>query len=150
MGRHPPIRETPVGKVIKMRKRFTARNERNVMLFVCGLYIMISIAIVVSVFLPDIIAVVMCLTGMITDAISTIVSLYYCRGEISRNKDIIPVWEKYTLTIREAAEYFHVGEKRLRYIVKENPNADFVFVNGKRILIKKKLFEEYIDSVNEI
>lgn len=24
----------------------------------------------------------------------------------------IPIWEKYTLTIREAAEYFHIGEKK--------------------------------------
>ena len=24
----------------------------------------------------------------------------------------IPYWEKYMLTLREAAEYFHIGEKR--------------------------------------
>ena len=26
------------------------------------------------------------------------------------NKNV-PIWEKYALTIREAAEYFHIGEK---------------------------------------
>ena len=29
----------------------------------------------------------------------------------------IPFWERYMLTIREAAEYFHIGEKKLRQIV---------------------------------
>ncbi len=66
------------------------------------------------------------------------------------NSDNIPFWEKYTLTIREAAEYFHIGENRLRLIVDENPHADFVLKNGNRIMIKKKLFEKFIDSVNEI
>lgn len=64
--------------------------------------------------------------------------------------DKIPFWEKYTLTIREAAEYFHIGENRLRLIVDENPHADFVLMNGNRVMIKKKLFEKYIDSVSEI
>ena len=62
----------------------------------------------------------------------------------------IPFWEKYTLTIREAAEYFHIGENRLRLIVDENPHADFVLMNGNRVMIKKKMFEKYIDSVSEI
>lgn len=29
----------------------------------------------------------------------------------------IPYWERYMLTIREAAEYFHIGEKKMRQIV---------------------------------
>ena len=29
----------------------------------------------------------------------------------------IPYWKKYMLTLREAAEYFHIGEKKLRQIV---------------------------------
>ena len=35
------------------------------------------------------------------------------RGQILQ----IPYWERYLLTIREAAEYFHIGEKKLRQIV---------------------------------
>ena len=31
----------------------------------------------------------------------------------------IPIWEKYTLTIDEAAAYFRVGEAKLRKIVSE-------------------------------
>ena len=68
----------------------------------------------------------------------------------NNNTNIVPLWEKYTLTIREAAEYFHIGENRLRLIVDENPKADFILTNGNRVMIKKKLFEKYIDSVSEI
>ena len=35
----------------------------------------------------------------------------------------IPYWEKYMLTLREAAEYFHIGEKKIRQVVEENQNA---------------------------
>ena len=62
----------------------------------------------------------------------------------------IPFWEKYTLTIREAAEYFHIGEKRMRQIVEENPSSDFVIMNGNRAMIKRKNFERYIDGASSI
>ena len=38
----------------------------------------------------------------------------------------IPIWEKYTLTIDEAAVYFRVGENKIRKIVSEKSDADFV------------------------
>lgn len=58
----------------------------------------------------------------------------------------IPLWEQYTLTIEEAAEYFRIGENKLRRIVSENRDADFIFQNGNRVQIKRKLFEKYIDK----
>lgn len=62
----------------------------------------------------------------------------------------IPFWKKYILTISEAAKYFHLGEKRLREIALENPNANFILHNGNRVLIKKKLFEEFLDEIDEV
>ena len=62
----------------------------------------------------------------------------------------IPYWEKYMLTLREAAEYFHIGEKKMRQIVEENMNAKFLLENGNRIMIKKKLFEEYLNNASVI
>ena len=62
----------------------------------------------------------------------------------------IPFWEKYTLTIREAAEYFHIGEKKMRRIVEENIDSDFVVMNGNRIMIKRKCFEQYIDQATAV
>lgn len=60
----------------------------------------------------------------------------------------VPVWEKYTLTIEEAASYFRIGETKLRRIVSENRNADFLLWNGNRPQIKRALFERYIDRCN--
>ena len=62
----------------------------------------------------------------------------------------IPYWEKYMLTLREAAEYFHIGEKKMRQIVDENMDAKFLQENGNRVMIKRKLFEEYLDKANVI
>jgi len=64
------------------------------------------------------------------------------------NKYEIPIWEKYTLTIEEAAAYFRIGEAKLRRIVSENRNADFLLWNGNRPQIKRCLFERYIDRCN--
>ena len=41
-------------------------------------------------------------------------------------REKMPFWYKYTLSIEEAAEYFRIGEAKIRKIVNENPHADFV------------------------
>lgn len=60
-------------------------------------------------------------------------------------ENTIPVWKRYALTITEAAEYYHIGENKLRMIADEHPEADFTIMNGNRILIKRQKFEEYLD-----
>lgn len=61
-------------------------------------------------------------------------------------KDIVvPVWEKYSLSIEEAAVYFRIGENNIRNIINQNPDANFWFWNGNRKQIKRKLFEQYMD-----
>lgn len=62
----------------------------------------------------------------------------------------IPVWEKYTLSIEEAAVYFRIGENKLRRLINENPNADYILWNGTRAQIKRKKFEEVIDELSAI
>lgn len=59
-------------------------------------------------------------------------------------------WEKYILSIDEAAQYFHMGANKLRQIVNKNKDADFVIWNGTRPQIKRVLFEKYIDRCNLI
>lgn len=66
------------------------------------------------------------------------------------NKITIPFWEKYTLTIEEAASYFRIGESKLRQICNENKSANFILWNGNRPQIKRKLFEKYINDTNSI
>lgn len=58
----------------------------------------------------------------------------------------IPVWRKYTLSIREASDYFRIGEKKLRKLIDENQDAEFILWNGTRPQIKRKLFEQYVDE----
>ena len=58
----------------------------------------------------------------------------------------VPLWEKYILTIQEAAEYFHIGEKKLRKLVEERTDADYLIMNGNLVMIKRKLFEKYLDE----
>lgn len=67
-------------------------------------------------------------------------------GKELDNKIDIPIWQKYTLTIQEAAKYFRIGDKKLKKIIDEHPEADFILWNGNRAQIKRKLFEEYVDK----
>lgn len=62
----------------------------------------------------------------------------------------VPLCEKYTLTIAEAAEYFRIGEHKLRRLAEENPFADWLLMNGNRVQIKRKMFEEHIDKLKSI
>lgn len=62
----------------------------------------------------------------------------------------IPIWEKYTLTIEEAAKYFRIGENKLRRLAEENLNAGWVLQNGNRLQIKRKKFEKLIDELDAI
>ena len=62
----------------------------------------------------------------------------------------IPYWERYMLTIREAAEYFHIGEKKMRQIVEDYEGANFIIMNGNRAMIKRKNFERFLDSATVV
>ena len=62
----------------------------------------------------------------------------------------IPVWEKYTLSIEEAAAYFRIGEHKLRNLINENNNADYLLWNGNSVQIKRVKFEKYVDTLEAI
>ena len=66
------------------------------------------------------------------------------------NYNDVPIWEKYTLTIEEAAKYFRIGEKKLRKLAEENQDANWLIMNGNRAQIKRKQFEKVIDSLEVI
>lgn len=65
-------------------------------------------------------------------------------------KQVIPIHEKYMLSIEEASQYFHIGENKLRKIADEHKDAKWLFYNGQRLLIKRKLFEKVIDELDTI
>lgn len=72
-------------------------------------------------------------------------SRFFLLGGVFIESTKIPFWERYTLTIHEASQYFRIGESKLRALVNENPDANYILWNGNRIQIKRKLFEAYID-----
>lgn len=59
--------------------------------------------------------------------------------------DKIPIWEKVTLSIEEAAEYSGIGQKKL-YEMTSNPLCTFVLWSGKKRLIKREPFKKYLLS----
>lgn len=62
----------------------------------------------------------------------------------------IPFWNRYTMSLEEAAKYFRIGENKLREIVAQNPTADFILMNGNRVQIKRRLFEQFIDETTTL
>ena len=63
-----------------------------------------------------------------------------------KDSGIIPIWERYLMTVIEASEYYHIRENKLRNIIETHPNADFLIMNGNRYLINKKLFEDFLSE----
>lgn len=68
---------------------------------------------------------------------------------MTNGKSYIPVWERYALTISEAAEYSNISEKTLRNRIAEN-GYDFILKVGTKTLIKRKKFEDFIDKVDAL
>ena len=62
----------------------------------------------------------------------------------------VPVWEKYTLTIAEASDYFNIGESKLRRFLSEHERESYILMNGTKVLIKRKQFETVIDGSGSI
>ena len=87
-----------------------------------------------------------------TGAVQKIVATH--DNGVVRNKKVddrsfkIPVWEKYALTIKEAAEYYNIAETRLRDFVMSNRTKQFVLKAGGRLLVKRKIFEAFLDQNN--
>lgn len=70
---------------------------------------------------------------------------------MKENTDMsITIADQYLLTIEEAAQYFRIGENKLRRMVEDNRDAPFVLWNGNRPLIKRLKFERFIDAINSI
>lgn len=55
----------------------------------------------------------------------------------------VPIYQKMTLTIKEAAEYSNIGINKIEYMLKQ-PNCPFVLFVGTRKLVKRREFEQYI------
>ncbi len=61
----------------------------------------------------------------------------------------VPISEKYTLTIKEAAAYFNIGEKQFRSL-SELYRESAVLLVGKKVLIKREKFERLLDGMDAV
>lgn len=61
----------------------------------------------------------------------------------------VPIWEKSNLTLEEAAAYFNIGINKLREMTSAK-NCVFVIFNGSKRLIKRRKFEEYLETLDVI
>lgn len=57
----------------------------------------------------------------------------------------VPIYHKLNLTLKEAAEYSNIGINRLTAMVSE-PNCPFALFVGTKKLIKRQVFDDYINS----
>ena len=76
---------------------------------------------------------------------------YYERGEYlpmtnqNQQDKFLPIDRKMLLSIREAAEYSNIGINKIDEMLKQ-PNCPFVLYVGTKKLVKRKAFEEFIES----
>ena len=57
----------------------------------------------------------------------------------------VPIWEKSNLSLEEAAAYSGIGVNKLRELTNEK-NCRFVLWVGNKRLIKRRLFDQYIEQ----
>ena len=63
--------------------------------------------------------------------------------------DKVPIKDKLNLTIEEAAEYGNIGICKIKELAKQ-PMCPFDLYVGRKMLIKRKEFENYISKKLEI
>lgn len=61
----------------------------------------------------------------------------------------IPIHCKQNLTLEEAVAYSHIGRERLTALVHQ-PGCNFVLRVGAKHLIKRALFDKYIESISDL
>ncbi len=73
-----------------------------------------------------------------------------CGSAVEETKEpVVSVGDKYMLTIKEASNYFSIGEKKLRRLA-EYHTGDFAVINGNRYLIIRTKFEQFLLETSTI
>ena len=67
----------------------------------------------------------------------------------SKKRIEVPIWLKSNLTLEEAAAYSGIGINKLREL-SNNEDCKFVLWIGSKRLIKRRLLDEFIDSMFSI
>ncbi len=57
----------------------------------------------------------------------------------------VPIWHKQNLSVNEAVTYSGIGENRLRELIAQHGDK-FALRAGKKILVKRKAFDAFIET----
>ena len=63
----------------------------------------------------------------------------------TEKENLVPVWERITISLEEAAAYSGIGVRKLRDMT-DKPECNYVIWVGNRRMIKRKKFDEYLES----
>lgn len=66
----------------------------------------------------------------------------------SRGSDV-PLWNRHNLSIEETAAYTGIGRDTIYKLIKQD-DCNFTLRVGKRTMIKRKRFEEYLEKLYSI
>lgn len=71
-------------------------------------------------------------------------------NDVEKKKRLdVPIYLKQNLTLEEAAAYSNIGVCALRNLTND-PRCEFVLFVGNKRLIKRKLFDKYIEECYSI
>lgn len=65
------------------------------------------------------------------------------------SKQSVPIWQKQNLTVEEAAAYSNIGVNRLNALLDET-NCSFRLMVGRKRLIKRVLFDKFIERTDVV
>ena len=85
-----------------------------------------------------------------------IISKLYIGGSVIRMAEttnvVVPIWERFLLTVKEASLYFNIGENKLHKLVNDYMDSEYKFViqNGNRAMIKREKFEKFLNDTTAV
>lgn len=62
----------------------------------------------------------------------------------------VPTWERYILTIEEAADYFGMDEEKIVALMEDYPGSNWIITIDGVLMVKRKLFAQFLDCVSAI
>ena len=80
-----------------------------------------------------------------SDECAKLLNIFEGGIHMSKAMNPVPIYHKITLTIDEASELSNIGINRIDAMLRK-PNCPFVLFVGKKKLVKRKEFEEYISK----
>lgn len=73
-----------------------------------------------------------------------------CLQDKPNRRKPVPYWEKFNLTIEEASIYFEIGDKKMRKLIEQFEGKGLFIRNGRKTLIKRSKFEQFLNGLDAI